>query len=83
MTSAQTQPEKFGFVFNIHHENILLGEMHYLMHSSFICCYGGFSQRQSIIKIEIDNRNRQAKNDRQSIVGDNRYITTFDAAWSG
>jgi hypothetical protein len=27
------------------------------------------------MKIEIDNRNRQAKNDRQLIVGDNRYIT--------
>ena len=53
-----------------------LGEMHHLMHNSFICLYGGFSQRQSIMKIEIDNRNRRAKNDRQSIVGDNRYITT-------
>jgi hypothetical protein len=30
------------------------------------------------MKNEIDNRNRRAKNDRQSIVGDNRFITSSD-----
>jgi hypothetical protein len=30
------------------------------------------------MKNEIDNRNGSAKNDRQSIVGDNRFITNWD-----
>jgi hypothetical protein len=35
-----------------------------------------FSLRQSIMKNEIANRNRQTKYDRQSIVSDDQYITT-------